>query len=170
MFPLALTTLQSINAEIKQLEAQKRLVEKRDGEVPKAIAVLQKYAKVLSAAQCRQVARLIGEAIDVKPARAPKASTGPLKGRRLGKVAPKYRLPTGETWAGRGLAPKAFTAWAKSAEGKAWAQANPGAKFPPAAGKVKKAAAKGAAKVGKVAKKAKPIRKPTKKAKAKAAA
>ncbi|HEL5579508.1 TPA: H-NS family nucleoid-associated regulatory protein [Stenotrophomonas maltophilia] len=165
---MALTTLQSINAEIKQLEAQKRLVEKRDGEVPKAIAVLQKYAKVLSPAQRRHVAKLIGEAIDVKPARSPKPSAGPLKGRKLGKVAPKYRLPTGETWAGRGLAPKAFTAWARSAEGKAWVQANPGAKFPPAAGK--KAAAKGAAKVGKVAKKAKPIRKPAKKAKAKAAA
>ncbi|EMT5436510.1 histone-like nucleoid-structuring protein, partial [Stenotrophomonas maltophilia] len=53
---MAFTTLQSINAEIKQLEAQKRLVEKRDGEVPKAIAVLQKYAKVLSPAQRRQVA------------------------------------------------------------------------------------------------------------------
>ncbi|HDS1187830.1 H-NS family nucleoid-associated regulatory protein [Stenotrophomonas maltophilia] len=167
---MALTTLQSINAEIKHLEAQKRLVEKRDGEVPKAIAVLQKYAKVLSPAQRRQVAKLIGEAIDFKPARSPKPSAGPLKGRKLGKVAPKYRLPTGETWAGRGLAPKAFTAWAKSAEGKAWAQANPGAKFPPAAGKVKKSAAKGAAKVGKVAKKAKPIQKPAKKAKAKAAA
>ncbi len=74
---MALTTLQSINAEIKQLEAQKRLVEKRDGEVPKAIAVLQKYAKLLSAAQRRRIAKLIGEAIDVKPARAPKPLLGP---------------------------------------------------------------------------------------------
>ncbi len=77
VFALALTTLQSINAEIKQLEAQKRLVEKRDGEVPKAIAVLQKYAKLLSAAQRRRIAKLIGEAIDVKPARAPKPLLGP---------------------------------------------------------------------------------------------
>lgn len=167
---MAFTTLKSLDAEIKLLEAQKKLVEKRDGEVPKALAVLQKYAKVLTPAQRRQVAKLIGESIDAQPARALKATTGALKGRKLGKVAPKYRLPTGETWAGRGLAPKAFTAWAKSAEGKAWVQANPGAKFPPAAGKVKKAAAKGAVKVGKVAKKAKPIRKPAKKAKAKAAA
>lgn len=147
--PLALTTLKSLNAEIKQLEAQKKLVEKRDGEVPKALAVLQKYAKVLSPAQRRQVAKLIGETIDAKPARAAKAAAGPLKGRKLGKVAPKYRLPTGETWAGRGLAPKAFTAWAKSAEGKAWAQANPGAKFPPAGGTVRKARAKVAKKAGK---------------------
>lgn len=170
---MALTTLQSINAEVKQLEAQKKLVEKRDGEVPKAIAVLQKYAKVLSPAQRRQVAKLIGEAVDVKRTRAPNSAAGPLKGRKLGKVTPKYRLPSGETWAGRGLAPKAFAAWAKSADGKAWAQANPEAKFPPAGGKVKKAATKAAAKAAKVtnkAGKAKPIRKAAKKANAKATA
>ncbi|NWF32316.1 H-NS histone family protein [Stenotrophomonas sp. SAM-B] len=159
---MALTTLKSLNAEIKQLEAQKKLVEKRDGEVPKALAVLQKYAKVLSPAQRRQVAKLIGETIDAKPARAAEAAPGPRKGRKLGKVAPKYRLPTGETWAGRGLAPKAFTAWAKSAEGKAWAQANPGAKFPLAGGTVKKAPAKAAKKTGKPVKKA--ARKAAKKA------
>ncbi|HIE5880482.1 histone-like nucleoid-structuring protein [Stenotrophomonas maltophilia] len=149
---MALTTLKSLNAEIKQLEAQKKLVEKRDGEVPKALAVLQKYAKVLSPAQRRQVAKLIGETIDAKPARAAKAAPGPRKGRKLGKVAPKYRLPTGETWGG--LAPKVFTAWAKSTEGKAWAQANPGAKFPSADGTVKKAPARVAKKTGKPVKKA----------------
>ena len=83
--PLALTTLKSLNAEIKQLEAQKKLVEKRDGEVPKALAVLQKYAKVLSPAQRRQVAKLIGETIDAKPARAAKAAPGPRKGRKLAR-------------------------------------------------------------------------------------
>ncbi|HEL3840441.1 TPA: H-NS histone family protein [Stenotrophomonas maltophilia] len=168
---MALTTLKSLNAEIKQLEAQKKLVEKRDGEVPQALAVLQKYAKVLSPAQRRQVAKLIGETIDGRPARSAKAASGPLKGRKLGKVAPKYRLPTGEAWAGRGLAPKAFTAWAKSAEGKAWAQANPGIKFPSADGAVKKAPAKAAKKTGKpvknVARKA--VKKSAKKAVAKKA-
>lgn len=169
---MAFTTLKSLDAEIKQLEAQKKLVEKRDGEVPKALAVLQRYAKVLTPAQRRQVAKLIGESIDAKPERAPKAATGALKGRKLGKVAAKYRLPSGETWAGRGLTPKAFVTWAKSADGKAWAKANPGAKFPPAAGAVKKAATKAAKKVRKVVKKAskaKPIRKPAKKGSAKAA-
>lgn len=165
--PLALTTLKSLNAEIKQLEAQKKLVEKRDGEVPKALAVLQRYAKVLSPAQRRRVAKLIGETIDAKPARAPKAAKESLKGRKLSKVAPKYRLPSGETWAGRGLAPKAFIAWAKSAEGKAWVQANSGAKFPPADGSVKKAAAKAAKKAAKkITRKGikKPMKKATKKA------
>lgn len=167
---MGLTTLQSINAEIKQLEAQKKLVEKRDGEVPKALAILRRYAKVLSPAQRRQVARLIGEATDAKATRA-KAVTGTREGRKLGKVAPKYRLPSGESWAGRGLTPKTFTAWAKSAEGKAWAQANPGAKFPPASGTVKKAPAKAVKKAGKVAKKVarKAVKKPANKSAAKTA-
>lgn len=151
---MALTTLQSINAEIKNLEAQRKLVEKRDGEVPKALAVLQKYAKVLSPAQRRQVAKIIGETLDNKSERATKAAPASRKGRKLGKVAPKYRLPTGETWAGRGLTPKAFATWAKSADGKAWAQANPGSKFPSADGAVKKAPTKAVKKAGKPVKKA----------------
>ncbi|CAE6780684.1 hypothetical protein CFBP6600_23840 [Xanthomonas arboricola pv. corylina] len=78
--------------------------------------------------------------------------------------------PSGETWAGRGLAPKAFKAWAKSAEGKAWAKAYPGAKFPSADGRVKKALAmvvkKASEPVSKAARKAvkKPAKKATKKA------
>lgn len=129
---MALTTLKSLNAEIKQLEAQKKLVEKRDGEVPKALAVLQRYAKVLSPAQRRQVAKIAGKTVEVQSGRATAAPRGPMKGRKLGSVAPKYRLPTGETWTGRGLSPKVFTVWAKSAEGRAWAKANPDAKFPTA--------------------------------------
>lgn len=162
---MALTTLQSINAEIKQLEAQRKLVEKRDDEVPKALAVLQKYAKVLSPAQRRQVAKIIGETLDNKPERAAKVAPASRKGRKLGKVAPKYRLPTGETWAGRGLTPKAFATWAKSADGKAWAQANPGSKFPSADGAVKKAPVKAVKKAAKGAKKAakKTVKKPAKK-------
>lgn len=167
---MALTTLQSINAEIKQLEAQRKLIEKRDGEVPKALAVLQKYAKVLSPAQRRQVAKLIGETLDNKPERADKAAPTSRKSRKFGKVAPKYRLPTGETWAGRGLTPKAFATWAKSADGKAWAQANPGSKFPAADGAVKNAPVKAVKKASKTAKKAarKAVKKPAKKAAKKA--
>lgn len=159
-------TLKSINAEIKQLEAQLKLVETRDSEVPKALAVLQKYAKVLSAAQRRQVAKLIGETLDTSPAHRAKAARAPRQGRKLGKVAPKYQLPSGETWAGRGLAPKVFSAWARSAEGKAWAKANPDAKYPPAEGVVKKAPAKAAKKVSKAATKSsrKAIKKSAKKA------
>ena len=124
------TTVKSLNAEIKLLEARKKLVEKRDGEVPKALSILRKYADVLTPAQRRDVAKLIGSAAEVKGQGSPKPSEGPLKGRKLGKVAPKYRLPTGETWTGRGLAPKVFTSWSKSAEGKAWNAANPDQRFP----------------------------------------
>lgn len=126
---MTLTTLQSINAEIRQLEAQKKLVERRDAEVPKALAVLQYFAKVMTPAQRRQVAKIIGETVDAQPARARRVAK---KGRKLGKVPPKYRLPTGETWSGRGLPPKAFSTWAASAEGKAWNKANPDTRFPPA--------------------------------------
>lgn len=153
---MALTTLKSLDAEIKQLEAQKKLVEKRDNEVPQAIAVLQKYSRVLTAAQRRQIAKLVGSAGDDDagvPVRARKPLKSSVKGRTLGKVAPKYRLPTGETWTGRGLTPKVFTAWAKSAEGKAWSAANVGEKYPPASSvkpqaKVGKAVVKKARKVG----------------------
>lgn len=133
--PVALTTLKSLDAEIKQLEAQKKLVEKRDSEVPQALAVLQKYSKVFTAAQRRQLVKLLGSDGDADAgasARVAKPSKSSVKGRSLGKVAPKYRLPTGETWTGRGLTPKAFTAWAKSAEGKAWSTANVGEKYPAA--------------------------------------
>lgn len=126
------TTLQSIDAEIKQLEAQKKLIEKRDGEVPKAIEVLQRYAKVLSAVQRRKIARIIGEVVDATaPAKAPRAKK---QGRKLGPVAPKYQLPSGETWSGRGRTPVLFAAWERGAEGKAWRKANDGAKFPAASG------------------------------------
>ncbi|ALN60832.1 virulence regulator [Lysobacter enzymogenes] len=123
---MALTTLQSIDAEIKQLEAQKKLVEKRDSEVPKAIEVLQRYAKVLTPAQRRKLAKISGSGLDADakaPARASRA-------RKIGKVAPKYRLPTGETWTGRGRTPIAFVAWETGAEGKAWRKTNKGGRFP----------------------------------------
>ncbi len=154
--PVALTTLKSLDAEIKQLEAQKKLVEKRDSEVPQALAVLQKYSTVFTAAQRRQLVKLVGSDGDADagaPERVAKPSKSSVKGRSLGKVAPKYRLPTGETWTGRGLTPKVFTAWAKSAEGKAWSAANVGEKYPAAnsvnpQAKVGKAVLKKARKVG----------------------
>ncbi|PTS71999.1 histone-like nucleoid-structuring protein [Stenotrophomonas sp. HMWF022] len=154
---MALTTLKSLDAEIKQLEAQKKLVEKRDGEVPKALAVLQKYAKVLTPAQRRQVAKLIGRGVEVEASGPAKAAKAPSKARKLGKVAPKYRLPDGATWTGRGLTPKVFAAWLKSAEGKAWSAANPGERFPAAGEKrtATKVVKKVAKKTGKAAPKVK---------------
>ncbi len=37
--------------------------------------------------------------------------------------APKFQIPDGSTWAGTGRQPKAFLAWAETAEGKAWKEA-----------------------------------------------
>lgn len=155
---MTLATLQAINAEIRQLEAQKKLVEKRDAEVPNAITVLQRYAKVLKPAQRRQVARIIGETLAAKPARTARVAK---KGRKLGKVPPKYRLPTGETWSGRGMTPRVFAAWAQGAEGKAWSKANGGARFPSAPGAApakKGVAGRKKAPTKRVAKKARPGR------------
>ncbi|WP_314100955.1 H-NS family nucleoid-associated regulatory protein [uncultured Stenotrophomonas sp.] len=121
------------------MEAPKKRVEMRDGEVPKALAVLKRYAKVLNPAQRRQVAKIIGETVEAPSRRTATTPKGSLKGRKLGSVAPKYRLLTGETWTGRGLSPKVFAAWAKSAEGRAWAKAHPESKFPPAKSSVKSA-------------------------------
>ena len=102
------TTLQSIDAEIKQLEAQKKLVEKRDSEVPKAIEVLQRYARVLTPAQRRKLAKISGSELDAEAAKAPARAS---RARKIGRVAPKYRLPTGD-------------------EGKAWRKTNKGERFP----------------------------------------
>ncbi|BAV95734.1 MULTISPECIES: H-NS family nucleoid-associated regulatory protein [Bacteria] len=124
---MALTTLQSIDAEIKQLEAQKKLVEKRDSEVPKAIEVLQRYARVLTPAQRRKLAKISGSELDAEAAKAPARAS---RARKIGRVAPKYRLPTGDTWTGRGRTPIAFAAWEKGAEGKAWRKTNKGERFP----------------------------------------
>ncbi|WP_051547339.1 hypothetical protein [Lysobacter capsici] len=52
--------------------------------MPKAIEVLQRYAKVLSAVQRRKIARIIGEVVDAAtPAKAPRAKK---QGRKLGPL------------------------------------------------------------------------------------
>lgn len=162
---MADTTIQSLNAQIRQLEARKKLVAKRDSEMPKALAVLAKYASVLTPAQRNKVARIIGDTVST-PAKASK------QGRPAAKAAAKFQLPSGETWSGRGRPKKEFSEWAASEEGIAWAQANPGSTFPPATGgttarKTTKKAAKKASKKAAVKKAA--GRKTAKKAGKKAA-
>nr|WP_255611082.1 H-NS family nucleoid-associated regulatory protein [Lysobacter sp. ESA13C] len=105
--------------------------------------------------QRRKIARIIGEVVEgATPAKAPRAKK---QGRKLGPVAQKYQLPTGETWRGRGRTPVAFAAWEKGAEGKAWRKDNAGEKFPAANGAAKSGAKsqsgvkKGAARKGRKA-------------------
>lgn len=172
---MALTTLKSIQSEIKQLEERKKLVEKRDNDVPKALAILHTYAQVLTPAQRRQVARIMGDTVDLPAAAPRKAAKATKKAKRsTGKVAPKYQLATGELWTGRGRTPLAYGAWSKSAEGKAWQKANPDQLYPPAPGataanKPVKKAVKKAAKAAKPANKAPARKKAVKKTTRKAA-
>jgi DNA-binding protein H-NS len=91
---MALTSVESIDAQVKQLEAQKKLIENRDSDVSNAMATLQKYAQVLTLAQRRQVAKLVGQSV-AAPAAAPltkkaSAKKGVAKGTKLGPVASKY--------------------------------------------------------------------------------
>lgn len=58
-----------------------------------------------------------------KPARKTAKKASKLKGRKLGKVPPKYQLPSGKTWTGRGRMPVEFAEWQKE---------NPGKDLPPA--------------------------------------
>ncbi|HDS1579878.1 TPA: H-NS histone family protein [Stenotrophomonas maltophilia] len=142
---MSLTSVQSIDLQIEQLMARKRLVEARDEEVDQALAVLQKYAEVLTAAQRRRVVQLVVDGVAVSTPTLPGKRPHPNKGKVLGTQAPKYRLPTGETWSGRGHTPRTFVAWASGAEGKAWLKSHPGEKFPPVSAAGKKTASTSAA-------------------------
>lgn len=54
----------------------------------------------------------------------PAGKAVPAATKSKGVVPPKFQIPSGETWAGRGQPPKTFTIWSGSAEGKAWHKAN----------------------------------------------
>lgn len=128
---MSLTSVQAIDVQIQQLEARKRLVQSRDAEVNAALGILQKYAPVLTPSQHRRMLQLAGESsVPVSPGPSGRRPH-PSKGKILGKQAPRYRLPTGETWSGRGHTPHAFSAWAATVDGKAWLKAHPDEKFPP---------------------------------------
>ncbi|MGJ4727699.1 H-NS family nucleoid-associated regulatory protein [Luteimonas sp. SDU101] len=141
-------TSKAIDAEIRRLEARKGLLAKRDSEVPGAIEVLSRYADVLSPVQLRRIAKIAGQGQDQAPAK--KATK---KSKTAGSVIPpKYQIPTGEKWSGRGHPPREFKAWSATADGKAWRKANPDQKFPLIAGAAAKKTTKKATK--KAAKKA----------------
>jgi len=144
-------TSKAIDAQIRRLEAHKGLLAKRDSEVPGAIEVLNRYAAVLSPVQLRKLAKIAGG-----QDQAPAKKTAK-KAKKAGSVVPpKYQIPTGEKWSGRGHPPREFKAWSGTSDGKAWRKANPDQKFPLIAGAAAKKTTKKAAKkaVKKAAKKA----------------
>lgn len=91
-----------LGALIQQARKQQAVVAKRT-PIAKVRAKLTKLAK----AEGYTVEELFGAAA---PARGRKAATkaSPKAGRKLGKVAPKYRNPanTKDTWTGRGRQPR----------------------------------------------------------------
>lgn len=150
------STAREIDAQIKRLQDRKALIAERDRAVQPAIDTLAKYADVLTPAQRRKVAKLIASDGAEAPASKQARKAGKKAAKKTGtkKVAPKFQLPTGELWTGRGRMPKVFATWARSRAGREWAKENPEAKFPapggaPAAATapVKKATKKAAKKV-----------------------
>lgn len=91
-----------LDALIQQARKQQAVVAKR-APIAKVRAKLTKLAK----AEGYTVEELFGAAA---PARGRKAATkaSPKAGRKLGKVAPKYRNPDNakDTWTGRGRQPR----------------------------------------------------------------
>lgn len=72
-------------------------------ELNARIAEAQKAEKADAIIQIKEAMHLYDISVEDLTAKARKASSG-----NKGVVAPKYQLPTGETWTGRGKAPKAF--------------------------------------------------------------
>lgn len=114
-------------------------------ELKEAIAAKRKELELLELAQAEQLnaaadavgqeilgqIQLYGASFSGKTRRALLAALGKAdkvsgkeeSSKEPAKVKPKYRLPGGITWTGRGRTPKAFMEWQK---------ANPGKDYPPA--------------------------------------
>lgn len=103
-FDLNAFSPQQLDALINQAKQRKTTLKKR-----KPIASVRKKLTDLAAAEGYSVAELFGSGAGAGTTRATKGATrtSPVKGRKLGKVAPKYRNPANkaETWTGRGKQP-----------------------------------------------------------------
>lgn len=99
----------------KQLDTLISKARKRKTSLAKRKPVASVRSKVTALAKSEgyTIAELFGTG-----AKARKSSASPRKGRKLGKVAPKYRNPANktETWAGRGKQPRWLAA--ETAKGK----------------------------------------------------
>ncbi|WP_081974626.1 H-NS family nucleoid-associated regulatory protein [Novilysobacter arseniciresistens] len=135
--------------------------------------ILDTYMRFLTQAQRNSLMGML----QAKGAVAPKSTATKTNAGKKFKVEPKYQLPTGETWTGRGQGHKAFIAWSATPEGKAWHKANPDEKYPAypfgGASKPAKAAKKAAKKASKASKATKGVKRaakgPAKKARKKVA-
>ncbi len=96
-------------------------LEKLRADIDKALAKANEADRRAAAEAAEKAAQAFGfslkdltGAAPAKTKAAPKAAKSPRAGRKLGKVAPKYRNPenASETWTGRGRAPR----WLAAAE------------------------------------------------------
>src|SRR5687768_13231458 len=92
-----------LDALINQAKKRKTTLTKR-----KPLAVMRQKLTALARAEGYSITELFGAGTSAKPAPAAARRRPRTKGRKLGKVAPKYRNPANpaETWAGRGQQPK----------------------------------------------------------------
>lgn len=97
----------------KELEAVIARASKRKDALSKRkpIAGVRKQLLALAKAEGYTIAELFGDAGNraaVTPAPAAQRARKSTKGRKLGKVAPKYRNPENpkDTWSGRGMQPR----------------------------------------------------------------
>ncbi len=107
-------SLEVLQARIKEdmRSAQVLLKAAAKERFSSAKKLMANYAEHWTDAQRGMLARFLGTPPEAKPAKARKRakSANPLKGV---KVPPKYQLPSGETWAGRGKMKTAFVAYAE---------------------------------------------------------
>lgn len=118
-------------ADAKKLEREIARLERdaAKGKFPEVIATLNDYAKHFSESQKRRIVASLGlDDASAAPAKRTTKATSD-KGSKT-TIAPKYILPDGTTWAGRGQTHKAFAAWARTAEGRQWRKDNPSEKWP----------------------------------------
>lgn len=111
--------------------------------------VVGTYAPFLSDDQRQELAGLLRKSSAGKPVAGATAKKSGRKTNAGATLVPKYQLPTGETWAGRGRPHAAFVAWLKTSEGRTWKKAHPGENYPAFTGTkpaTKKAAKKSPAK------------------------
>ena len=105
-----------LQALITQARKRKTTLDKR-----KPIAAVRSKLTRLAKADGYSIAELFGDANTTSAPRAAKAPRTTTKGRKLGKVEPKYSNPANasETWSGRGKQPKwlaALTAQGRKAD------------------------------------------------------
>lgn len=123
------TDLGSIATAKAKLAEELRKLEKQEAELrqqqagrafEQVLALLNEFGGHFSARQKTDIAGFF--AVDTRPRKSPSSKY---------EVQPKYWLPhSGETWSGRGRAPRAFAAWEGTVAYKDWKAKHPDEKFP----------------------------------------